>query len=301
MKFNITNKYAQPDPYVIFAKDKYYMYVTAKNGVELYVSDNFYDWDRIGVCYQKENEHEFWAPCVIQIDDKYYMYVSSMPVEKTDTHEQRIQVAVSDEPEGPYQFIKFLTPPFSIDPHVVKSGNELFIFYSLNNYNVGRVGTYIVVDKMRSPTDACGHPRKVVVPTLDEEIFQKDRFKKGQHWHTIEGPFYFRKGDYHYVMYSGNCYENENYFIGYAVAHSSKDDLTKLLFKKYPDENMYSPLIKKNDKEEGTGHNSLIQIKDKYYVVYHGRDYDGNKEKDTRTARFCEVFCDKEIIKVVQR
>ena len=39
-------------------------------------------------------------------------------------------------------------------------------------------------------------------PTIDEEIYQKDRFKKGQHWHTIEGAFYFYKEGTHYLMYS---------------------------------------------------------------------------------------------------
>lgn len=95
--------------------------------------------------------------------------------------------------------------PFSIDPHVVKSGNDLYIFYSLNDYDAKRAGTLIVLDKMKDPLEVENKPKVVVRATLDEEIFMKDRFKKGQHWHTIEGAYYFRKGDYHYILYSGNC------------------------------------------------------------------------------------------------
>ena len=43
----------------------------------------------------------------------------------------------------------------------------------------------------------------VVRPTMDEEIFMRDRFEKGKDWYTVEGAFYFRKGDWHYVTYSG--------------------------------------------------------------------------------------------------
>lgn len=60
-------------------------------------------------------------------------------------------------------------------------------------------------------------------PTINEEIYQKDRFKKGQHWHTIEGAFYFYKEGTHYLMYSGACYQNPTYFIGYSIAHGPED------------------------------------------------------------------------------
>lgn len=302
MKLNINQNQSQADPYVIQEGDKYYMYVTGEEGVFLYESDNFYDWKEIGICYKKEKEKSYWAPAIIKIEDKFYLYVSSMPFNKEDTHEQRLQVAVSSSPKGPFEFICFILPAFSIDAHVVKSGNDLYLFYSTNDYDTPRAGTYIVLDKMVSPIEVRGKPKAIVRPTLDEEIYLKDRFKKGQHWHTIEGAFYFREGDYHYVMYSGNCYQNENYFIDYSVAYGHTDDLTQLNFKKYPSDNIYKPLIRKNDIEEGTGHNSLLRVKDKIYVVYHGRDYHSkNQAEDKRTARICEIKTNKEIIEVIDR
>ncbi len=302
MKLNIPKQYSEADPYVIKGKDGYYMYATDKEGAKVFYSENFFDWEYLGICYSKKGEKEYWAPCAIEIDGTYYLYVSSMPENEDDCHLQKIQVAKSNSPRGPFEFITFLTPPFSIDPHVVRSGKDLFMFYSTNDYDAVRAGTLIVVDKMVSPTEMVGQPKVMVRATLDEEIFMKDRFKMGQHWHTLEGAFYLRKGDYHYLMYSGNCYQNEKYYIGYAYAYSKEDDLTKLKFQKYPDENTYYPLICKNEFEEGTGHHSVLEVNGKLYVIYHGRDYGPNqREGDQRTARICEISLDKERIKVVKR
>jgi len=144
---------------------------------------------------------------------------------------------------------------------------------------------------MESPETVSGHPVAVLCPTLDEEIFCRDRFRVGQHWHTLEGACYFREGDTHYLIYSGNCYQNEKYFLGYAVAHGAENDLTKLTFRKYPNENTYQPLVAANDFEAGTGHNSVILVDGQYYLIYHGRDLvsDPRWVGDDRTARICRL------------
>lgn len=297
MKLNIHGGLNQADPYVIEYKNKFYLYATGVDGVQLYVSDDMLNFFYQGICFKKEGYKEYWAPSIIEIDNVFYMYVSYMPINEKDVHQERIIVAKSDIPEGPFIYLNELTSPFSIDPHVVKSGDSLYMFYSINDYNAERAGTLIVVDKMLSPTKMNNNPVVVIRPTLDEEIFMKDRFKKGQHWHTLEGAFYFRKGDYHYLMYSGNCYQNEKYYIGYAFCKSKEDDLTKLHFQKYPNENTYHPLVAKNELEEGTGHNSLLEINGHYFVFYHGRDY-GEKQ---RSARILEISVNKDIIEVIKR
>ena len=166
------------------------------------------------------------------------------------------------------------------------------IFYSTNRFEGERVGTYIVVDKLTDPFHAAGNPVTVVEPTLDEDIFERDRYKKGQHWHTIEGAFYFKEGDWQYVMYSGNCYEQPTYYVGYARAKTSETDLTKIKFEKYPDDKTYSPVLSANDFEEGTGHHSMIKEDGQWYAVYHARDYDdglGASAFDARNARICKL------------
>ena len=207
-------------------------------------------------------------------------------------HRGAMHVSVADNPLGPFKVVKQLLEPFSIDSHVVKNEEGLWIFYSTNRFEGERIGTYIVVDKLLDPFTAEGKPVMVVEPTLDEDIFRRDRYKKGQHWHTIEGAFYFKEGDWQYVMYSGNCFEQPTYYIGYARAKTDETDLRKIKFEKYPDDKTYCPVIAANDFEEGTGHHSMIKENGQWYAVYHARDYqDGLNASafDARNARICKL------------
>ena len=100
------------------------------------------------------------------------------------------------------------------------------------------------------------------------------------------------------MMYSGNCYQNEYYFIGYAYAYGNEDDLTKLHFQKYPNDTTYAPLLCKNGEEAGTGHNSVLEDNGKYYIVYHARDIDADEKHETRTARYCRMVADGHELKL---
>ena len=301
MKLFIDENRSQPDPYVIKNNGKYYMYATHVDGVQLYESDDMLDWAYKGLCFTYPKMKNYWAPAVLNGDGKFYLYASFMPEGEADTHLERLFVAESAVPEGPFAFVREMAKPFSIDPHVVLSGGKPYIFYSINDYEAERAGTLIVVDAMKSFVECEGSPKVVVRATLDEEIFKRDRFRSGQHWHTLEGAFYIRKGNNHYVTYSGNCYENPNYYIGYAVASGDTDDLKSLDFKKYPAADVYYPLLAKNEFEEGTGHNSILEENGKYYLFYHGRDYSDEKNGERRTARYCEIELDGGVIRVVKR
>ena len=91
-------------------------------------------------------------------------------------------------------------------------------------------------------------------------------------------------------MYSGSCYENENYFIGYARAKTDETDLTKIKFEKYPDDTTYAPVMRSNEWEEGTGHHSMIKHADEWYAVYHARNKEADGlSGDRRNARICRM------------
>lgn len=293
---------AQPDPYIISDHGEYYIYATGEDGVHAYKSDKIDgEWEYIGVVLQTEGERDFWAPCVYVQDGTYYMYYSSVKNTSLSAHDEQIKVAVASNPKGPFKYVKTLLEPFSIDPHVVKSGNGLYIFYSTNDWNAERAGTYIVVQKMRTPLETEGESKAAVRPTLDEEIFMRDRFEKGKHWHTIEGAFYFREGNYHYLIYSGNCYQSKYYYLGYAVGYGAENDLMKIDFKKYPSDVVYMPLIAANEFESGTGHNSVIKVNGEYYCVYHGRDGEENTPYDNRSARACKLIVKDGVITALRK
>ncbi len=290
----------QADPFIFAHGGKYYVYATHLNGVQLYVSDTLSDdFKYCGYCYTREGRDSYWAPSVIEIDGKIYMYVSNVSAGCEDAHQQTMQVAVADTPEGPFTYLNDLIAPFSIDSHVVEYKGSHYIFFSVNDEEAVRAGTLIVCDKLLSPTEAEGRPVIVVRPTLDEEIYMKDRFKQGQHWHTLEGAFYFKEGATHFLHYSGSSYGRPTYFVGYAVAHGDPEDLRDLEWHKYPDENTYHPLLCANDFIEGTGHNSVIKVDGQWYVIYHGRDMNEEKKpEDTRSMRIDKMTVDGDVLTV---
>lgn len=297
LKINKENYIGQADPYILKSGSRYYIYTTGHDAIYAYLSDNLFDgWEFYGKVFEyTERVEGYWAPSVIELDGKFYMYNSFEYLkDKGDKggHHQAMFVSVADSPLGPFKNAKQILHPFSIDSHIVQNESGLYLFYSTNKFEGDRIGTYIVVDKMLDPFTPAGNPVTVVEPTLDEDIFRKDRYKKGQHWHTIEGAFYFKEGDWQYVMYSGNCYEQPTYYIGYARAKTNETDLTKIKFEKYPDENTYHPVLKANEFEEGTGHHSMIKENGQWYAVYHARDYDdglGANSFDARNARICKL------------
>lgn len=297
------NYIGQADPFIFKSKGRYYIYTTGHDGIYAYSSDSLFDgWKFEGMVLTDGRHDSWWAPSVIELDGKYYMY-NSFEIEgytpDKGGHRGAMHVSVADNPLGPFKVVKQLLQPFSIDSHVVQNEDGLWIFYSTNRFEGERIGTYIVVDKLLDPFTAEGKPVTVVEPTLDEDIYCRDRYKKGQHWHTIEGAFYFKEGDWQYVMYSGNCFEQPTYYIGYARAKTNETDLRKIKFEKYPDDKTYHPVIAANDFEEGTGHHSMIKENGQWYAVYHARDYEdglGASAFDARNARICKLNVNDGII-----
>lgn len=295
LKFDITGKH-QPDPFIFEDGGKLYIYVTAPSGVEAYSSDDLFGvWHYEGVVASFEGRYEYWAPSVIKHENRYYIYVSS----STDDEFEYMHAAVADSPLGPFKDEKSFYKRFSIDSHVVKTEKGLFLWYAEDNVACDRIGTRIFVDRLLDPMTPANEPKEVIVPTMDEEIFQRNRFGDGKDWHTIEGAFWFREGDWQYLMYSGGCFDNDSYHIGYAAAKSDEEDLTRVDFVKHTANGAFDPVLIKNDFEEGTGHHSVIKYKGQYYAIYHGRDPISGKRGDfveARTARVCKLHVNDGII-----
>lgn len=288
----------QADPYIFFDGGRFYLYCTGGDGVHCYTSDKLRDFTYLGVVCSEEDSCQYWAPCVCKADGKFYMYYSSMPKDSTDVHTQRLKVAVADSPIGPFSYEKPIAEAFSIDADIAVTGGGRFLFYSVNDYDAKRVGTKIVLDRMFNPETLEGKPITAVAPTLDEEIFCRDRFKKGEHWHTIEGANFFCEDGWYYLLFSGNCYENNNYYVGYSRAKADTDDLKNIEFLKYPNDDTYHPLLASDDIELGTGHNSTIKVDGQWYIVYHGRDKDDSLNEECRTARIARLMVDDGVLRV---
>ncbi len=287
LRFNVRAK-SQPDPFIFEDGDVLYLYVTGTHGVEAYKSrDIFGEWSYEGIVASFEGGEDYWAPSVIKLEDKYYMYVSF----NENGNFECMHVASSSLPLGPFENPKRLYDHFSIDSHMVKTNEGLFLWYAKDNLGCEMVGTRVFVDKFIDPYTPENNPKEVIVPTFDEEKFTPQCTKE-RNWYTVEGPFWFREGDWQYLMYSAGCYKDDTYHIGYAAAKSSSDDLKSVDFVKVTKDGHFNPVIIKNGYEEGTGHHSVIKHKGEYYAIYHGRDYIENSSseyEERRTARICKL------------
>ncbi|MBP5256248.1 MAG: family 43 glycosylhydrolase [Clostridia bacterium] len=278
----------QPDPFIFEDGGRYYLYVTAGGGVEAYRTDDVFGvWNYIGVVTDFRDATDFWAPSVIKIDEKYYMYVSCI---KNGEFEY-MYVASSASPEGPFGNEKRLYGRFSIDSHMVMTESGLYLWFAQDNFERDKIGTRVWVDRFIDPYTPEDDPAEVLLPEFDEEKFTPQCTPE-RDWYTVEGPFWFREGEWQYLMYSAGCYMDDTYHVGYAVARSGESDLKKVKFEKVRKNGGFSPLIIKNRVEEGTGHNSVIRLGDDYYAIYHGRDILPEREDrggERRTARICRL------------
>lgn len=291
LKFDVENK-AQPDPFIVEHDGKFFIYVTAKNGVEAYsANDVFGTWHFEGIVFKMDGCTNYWAPSLIKIKDTYYIYVSCQKGEEFEY----MYVAKADNPLGPFECPKRLFDRFTIDPHMVKTPAGLFLFYAEDNTDCERIGTRIFIDKFSDPYTPQNLCREIISPSMDEEIYKRNRNGDGKDWHTLEGPFWFYHDGWQYIMYSAACYENDTYHIGYASAKSENTDLTQVEFTKHTDNGKFAPVLFKNDIEEGVGHHSVICISGIFYAVYHGRDVKSQGFND-RTARICKLNVNNGII-----
>lgn len=287
MLFDVNDR-AQPDPFIFEDDGSFYLYVTANAGVEAYQSDDLFGtWNYRGVVTDFREADNFWAPSVIKIDDTYYMYVSCI----CHGNFEFMHVASAPSPLGPFRSEKCLYDHFSIDSHMVQTEKGLYLWYAKDNLASERVGTRVFVDRFLDPYTPENQPKEVLVPEFDQEKFTPQCTPE-RDWYTIEGPFWFREGEWQYLMYSAGCYQDDTYHIGYAVAKTEEQDLKKVDFVKVKCNGGFAPLIIKNSFEEGTGHHSVIQYRGEYYAVYHGRDLLENADSayvERRTARICRL------------
>lgn len=271
-----------PDPFVIRYRNLYYCYATDEHGILVSTSPDMTSWTSHGYCYTEEGRRNFWAPSVILLNGVFHMYFSNMPEEETDTHTEIMRVAVSDNPLGPFEKKAELFDTFAIDSQVVLGDDgRLYLLYA-DNQAAGlsdhRPGTSVMVDRLATPFRREGHPRPLIVPTMDEEIFARNRFGDGRDWHTVEGATYFTYRDKAFITYSANAYEHEDYFVGYSSAplpgEPESVHIDGLAWTKQRNEGHFDPLLIRSSQVGGTGHNSIVKAPNGVddWIVYHGRN-----------------------------
>jgi len=243
------------DPTIKKFGDTYYLYATTDgNGgglgpSQVWISKDFVNWT-----YQDMNwptTYHYWAPDVtLGNDGKYYMYYCQ-PVE--------IFGASSNTPVGPWTPLLpdnkpmipnyFVPGVITLDGQTFRDDDGKFYMYW------GTWGIY--------PDHGCG----VGLLNADMKSFAKtSKIPNTIAKDFFEAPFMFKRKGIYYLTYSSGRCEDETYRVQYVMSKTSP--MEGFTYGKN------SPVLVTNaDKTvHGPGHQSVIQIGEEYYLVYHRHD-----------------------------
>ncbi|BCX49836.1 1,4-beta-xylanase [Haloferula helveola] len=274
--------FADPDTIWSEKEKKFFIYPTSDgydgwSGTyfKAFSSPDLVNWTDEGVILDlgkdvKWADRNAWAPCMIErkINGKYrYFYYF--------TAAQKIGVAASDEPTGPFRDLgkpivdfkpRGVTGGQEIDPDVFEDpeSGKCYLYWGNGYLAAGEL----------SADMASVNRRTVKVLTPDET------FREGIH-------IFYRKGTY-YFLWSEDDTRSPNYRVRYAMAKTPLGPL------EIPENNL---VIARHDDEGifGTGHNSSISVPgtDEHYLVYHRFTYPHGIEMGDRAGFHREICIDR--------
>lgn len=271
--------YADPDVLYAAKTGKYYIYPTSDGFAgwsgsyfKCFSSPDLVRWKEEGKVLDLGTDVTWahtkaWAPCIIERKEgdgyKYYYYY---------TAEQKIGLAVGDDPAGPFHDIGH--PLIDKRPPGVNRGQEIDpeVFHDpvSDKYFLYWGNGYMAVSELSADMRSLKEGTfKVITPDAT--------FREGT---TV----FYRNGKY-YFLWSENDTRSEDYRVRYGTADAPAGPI------KVPANN----LVIAKDTAAGiyaTGHNSIIQVpgKDEWYIVYHRFNYP-NGIRWGRAAGYSREVC----------
>lgn len=254
--------YADPDVLYSNKTKKYYIYPTSDGFdgwggyyFKTFSSPDLKNWTDEGVILDLKKDVSWadrnaWAPTIaeknVKGNYKYYYYFTAA---------QKIGVAVSDLPTGPFKDSG--KPLVNSKPEGVKGGQEIdpavFTDPKTGKSYLYWGNGYLAVAELNKDM--------VSLKKNTTQVLKTDKtFREGTY-------VFFRKGTY-YFMWSEDDTRSENYRVRYGTSKSPTGPLeikeNNLVLQKDSTKGIY-----------GTGHNSVLQIpgKDEWYIIYHRFNY----------------------------
>lgn len=259
------------DPEILYAEKtgKYYLYPTTDGIVgwknhdfKVYSSEDMKTWTCNGVMFDLQKDcswasQKAWAPCIIErkytekdgkTTYKYFYYFVA---------DEKIGVAVADNPEGPFK--DALGRPLIFQrPEGVKGGAvidpDVFCDPQSGKYYLYWGNGFLAVSELNDDmTSIKENSTRLLI----------NRNQKGR-YHYNEATYVFYRNGKYYFTWSENDTRSPNYQVRYAIS-DSPTSLTGQVEKKV--------LLAKDGRQGiwGTGHHSVIQKPgtDEWYIVYH--------------------------------
>ncbi|WDF61803.1 family 43 glycosylhydrolase [Flavobacterium sp. KACC 22758] len=252
------------DPEILYSNKtkKYYIYPTSDGFndwsgyyFKTFSSDNLVDWKDEGIILDLKKDVSWgnrnaWAPCIVEkkIKGKYkYFYYF--------TAAQKIGVAVSDHPTGPFKDSgKAIVAE---RPQGIKDGQEI----DPDVFTDPKTGkSYLYWGNMYMAAAEL-NPDMVSLKEGSTKIIEVNKtFREGTY-------VIYRNGKY-YFFWSEDDTRSPNYKVRYGISDSPLGPLeipqNNIVIQGIPKQGIYA-----------TGHNSVLQIpgKDEWYIVYHRFSY----------------------------
>ena len=245
------------DPFILKSNGYYYLFATgtAPDGryIPIQRSSDLVHWEfvRGAVARGPEgswNRKNFWAPEVMEIDGRFCLYYTASTEYTPKNTGNRVGLAVSDNPEGPYEDRGVVVPHASLDGSPFRdTDGTLYLYYTIEHGNSdGLTAGHIYVDKLISADRVSGNPMLLV-----------------SHHDWQEGPCVLLRDGRYYLTYSTGGWASDNYQVHWAVGTSPTG-----FFKEQP-----QILLKSTAHVKGPGHHSFfIGPGGRDWIVYHGWD-----------------------------
>lgn len=252
------------DPEILYSNKikKYYIYPTSDGFddwsgyyFKTFSSDNLVDWKDEGVILDLKKDvpwgnRNAWAPCIVEkkIKGKYkYFYYF--------TAAQKIGVAVSDNPTGPFKDSgKAIVAK---RPEGIKDGQEI----DPDVFTDPKTGkSYLYWGNMYMGVAELNPDMVSLKANTQKIIAVNNSFREGTY-------VIYRNGKY-YFFWSEDDTRSPKYKVRYGISDSPTGPLEipkdNIVIQGRPDEGIYA-----------TGHNSVLQIpnKDEWYITYHRFSY----------------------------
>lgn len=247
-----------PDPFIYRADGRYWLITTgpAPDGryLPVWCSDDLVQWNfvRGAVARGGEgawNRFNFWAPEVLLHDGTYWLYYTAKHTEDDRNHSNRVGLAVSDSPGGPFEDRGVLIDHAALDasPFRDADGTLWLLFVSEYGNDRGLAPGRIWIDRLPDPSRVA-----------DQQTLLVDR----HFWQ--EGPVMLRQPDGRYrLTYSIGAWTNDTYRVVQAVADRITGPFTES-----------GPVIMQSTPDvKGPGHHNVFTGPDGApWLVYHGWD-----------------------------
>ncbi len=224
----------------------------------VFSSENLTDWVDHGVIishntvpWVEPGSYRMWAPDCVFKNGKYYYYFPAWATEKINGKGQRIGVAISDNPYGPFvPETKFIEGVAGIDPNVfIDDDGTAYMYWADWAKNREIYGAQLKDNMLELATV----PVPIEIKGIDKHKF-------------IEGPFVFKRDGKIYLTFPYIPKTIEQ------IVYATGDDPLGVF-------EYQGVIMRESPTKCFTNHQSIVEYKNQWYLFYHHNDLSPSSDK----------------------